>query len=227
MPLFYLGQNQKQRILALEAVAAQTMEVGYIRPTTQTPPKSDSAESSSHHAHAPYMSTCPTQLDLSPPEHDTITRDSDYIFGPGTGTSSDTFVSASNLRHSQPALHAAIRTGNKEMVRLLLKNRADVARQDSDGNSALHVAAGLGRDDLVSMLLDHVASVDMVNYLGQTPLFMAVQSGCEAVVIVLLDGGADIHIKDSIGNSPLHQAVHRESIPIATLLLARGANVDD
>ena len=204
-------------MLALEAAAAQSLNTDLIRPT-QTPPKSDSTESNP----TPYMTTA-NQLDLSP-DHDSA----DYLFG------ADQFVaSPPSLRHGQPALHIALKTGNGDMVKLLLKNGADVARQDSsEGNTALHVAASSGREDLVRLLLDqHSAplgnNLEMANFLGQTPLFMAVLGGNEAVAQQLLDAGADINVKDSMGNSVLHLAVERESIPIATLLLARGAHVDD
>lgn len=206
-------------MLALEAAAAQTLNTDLIRPT-QTPPKSDSTESTNP---TPYMTTA-NQLDLSP-DHDSA----DYLFG------ADQFVaSPPSLRHGQPALHIALKTGNGDMVKLLLKNGADVARQDSsEGNTALHVATSSGREDLVRLLLDHHSppplgnNLEMANFLGQTPLFMAVQGDNEAVAKLLLDAGADINVKDSMGNSVLHLAVERESITIATLLLARGAHVDD
>lgn len=218
----FLGQNQKQRMLALEVAAAHSLDAGLIRPPTQTPPKSDSTESNP----TPYMSAT-NQLDLSPEHHEPLSRDTDYLFG------TDQFAaSPPSLRHGQPALHIALKTGNSDMVRLLLKSGADMARQDSsEGNSALHVAASSGREDIVRLLLDQpnapLGNLEMANFLGQTPLFMAVQSDNEAVTAQLLDAGADISVKDSMGNSVLHLAVERESIPIAALLLARGAHVDD
>lgn len=218
------GQNQKQRLLALEAAAAAQLDGGRVRPHTQTPPKSDSAESNP----TPYLTTTAGPLDLSPEAQEPLSHETDYIFG----TESQFVGSPPSLRHGQPALHIALKTGNRGMVKLLLKNGADMLRQDSsEGNTALHVAAGAGREELVRLLLDQETttptSLEMANFLGQTPLFMAVQSCNEAVTALLLEAGADVNVKDSMGNSVLHMAVERESISIATMILAKGAGVDD
>src|SRR5574341_984382 len=74
---------------------------------------------------------------------------------------------------TSPVADAAMR-GDKEAVRALLKQGADVNAAQGDGMSALHWAAQRGDAELVSMLMYGGANVAVVTRIGQyTPLHLA------------------------------------------------------
>ncbi|MBA3954931.1 ankyrin repeat domain-containing protein [Candidatus Dependentiae bacterium] len=84
-------------------------------------------------------------------------------------------------KNNSTILHKAAEIGNKELVRLLLDNKADVTVKDDDGNTPLHIliqsliAKGttIGTDNFITiakMLLANRADVDAKNNEGLTPL---------------------------------------------------------
>ena len=77
--------------------------------------------------------------------------------------------------------------GDKEAVRGLLKQAADVNAARADGMTALHWAALNGDVEMTDMLLYAGANVRAATRLGNyTPLFMASKSGAAAVIGALL-----------------------------------------
>src|SRR5215212_9535138 len=82
--------------------------------------------------------------------------------------------------------------GDREAVRALLKQGADVSAAQGDGMTALHWAAERGDAALAEMLLYAGANVGAVTRIGQyTPLHLAGKTGSAAVVKALLAGGAN------------------------------------
>jgi len=53
----------------------------------------------------------------------------------------------------QTALHHSCRTGNLELVKLLVSHGADIRLANRDGWSALHIAVGAGHRDVARFLL--------------------------------------------------------------------------
>jgi ankyrin repeat protein len=70
-------------------------------------------------------------------------------------------------------LHAAVRHGDLDLLRRLLRSGAQVAHADHGGNPALHVAADCGAVEAAVMLLDAGASVNATGRLGTTALHVA------------------------------------------------------
>ena len=88
---------------------------------------------------------------------------------------------------SSPVADAAMR-GDRDAVRALLKQGADVSAAQGDGMTALHHAAERGDAAMVEMLVYAGANVGAMTRIGQyTPLHVASQSGNAAVVQALLD----------------------------------------
>ena len=63
------------------------------------------------------------------------------------------------------------------MLKLLIKNRADLNLPDSYGNTPLHFASSEGRVKMVSLLIHNHADITARNVRGQTPLFFAQKHG--------------------------------------------------
>lgn len=104
-------------------------------------------------------------------------------------------------RNDWTALHYALSIGNAEIVRMLLKNGANVS------------AAAKNKD-----------SFNSSNEI--TPLMLAILTSQNFLAIKeLLDGGANTNEKDNLGNEALHYAARkRHSSKIVKLLLEAGAD---
>jgi ankyrin repeat protein len=124
---------------------------------------------------------------------------------------------------SSPVADEAMR-GDRDAVRQLLKQGADVNSPHGDGMSALHWAAERGDADLAAMLVYAGANVGAVTRIGQyTPLHLASRSGNPAVVQVLLKAGAQASARTTTsGVTPLHLAALSGNVEVVrTLLEAR------
>lgn len=126
-----------------------------------------------------------------------------------------------------PAIVDAVRQGEVEAVRTLIKDGADVNAAMGDGATALHWAARSGNADLVQMLLYAGANVMATTRLGAyTPLMMAAQAGHSAAVAALITGGADVNAISTTGTTPLMFAAESGDTRTATMLVEGGAEVD-
>jgi len=94
---------------------------------------------------------------------------------------------ATNRFGGQPPLHTAIRSGDIEIVKLLLENQANPATTDN-GNleSALHIAAAKGNKEMVELLLANKADVNAKSRDGSTPLHTAVTKYQKELVLLLI-----------------------------------------
>jgi hypothetical protein len=67
-------------------------------------------------------------------------------------------------------LELAAGNGHKDIVEILLSNKADVNGAGNTGWTALHAAARRGRMDMAELLLANKAVVDVTNMFRMTPL---------------------------------------------------------
>jgi ankyrin repeat protein len=127
---------------------------------------------------------------------------------------------------STPVADAAMQ-GNKEAVRSLLKQAADVNAAQGDGMTALHWAAMKDDADLAQTLLYAGANVKATTRIGSyTPLILAAKNGSAAVMTPLVKSGADVNAQTSNGTTPLMFAAASGSAAAVNLLIAGGANVN-
>jgi ankyrin repeat protein len=127
---------------------------------------------------------------------------------------------------SAPVADAAMQ-GNKDVVRSLLKQAADVNAAQGDGMTALHWAAMKDDADLVQTLLFAGANVRATTRIGSyTPLILAAKNGSGSVIAPLLKSGADANSATSNGTTALMLASASGNADAVKLLIEGGANVN-
>ena len=99
------------------------------------------------------------------------------------------------------ALMIAVKNRNKYIVRLLLKNGANVNVPDAFGNTALIMAVLNDKEqkDIVKLLLNYGANVNSKNNMGNTALIIASMKSYKDTVKLLLQNDADVNIQNKWG----------------------------
>ena len=82
-------------------------------------------------------------------------------------------------------LHSAVAANEIEIVKLLLKNGANVNAQQMNGVTALHSAAHIGSLEIVKLLLKNGAEKNAKTSEGKTPLAFAEENGFLKIVKIL------------------------------------------
>src|SRR5437899_12646141 len=87
----------------------------------------------------------------------------------------------------------AVRRGDRNAVRELLRNHVDVNVAQPDGSTALLLAADRNDPELVDLLIKAGANVNARNDYGATPLYAASAGGNIEILEILLDAKADVN----------------------------------
>ncbi len=136
------------------------------------------------------------------------------------------------------ALHDAVWNGHKEIVQILLDNKADVdvelrpknlkVRAEIWGSTPLHYAVIQGYPEIVEMLLQQKADINLKPREGEmkgwTVLYMAAFFDKKDIVEILLNRKANIEGKNENGSTPLHGAIGSGGSDTVEFLLLKGAN---
>jgi hypothetical protein len=143
------------------------------------------------------------------------------------------------------ALRSAVRTGDIEAVRTLLRDDPALATAGLVGRrggsaTALHLVADWPRyfprgPQIARTLIEAGADPDALTTRhgtepgpgSETPLHYAASSDDVEVAEALIDGGADIEVPGGSIGTPLDNAVGYGCWHVARLLVARGAHVDE
>jgi uncharacterized protein len=139
-------------------------------------------------------------------------------------------LALSVMLHAAPvALVAdAAMAGNRDAVRTLLKQAADVNAAQGDGMTALHWAAMKDDADLVQTLLFAGANVRATTRIGAyTPLILAARSGSGSVIAPLLKSGADANSATANGTTVLMLAAASGNTGAVQALIDAGATVNE
>jgi len=130
-------------------------------------------------------------------------------------------------RFGRNPLHAAARSGNFEVVRILIEcNPADINARNEGGWTPLLRASGghnLKDGSVLRLLLEHGADINVQDEKGWTALHVASYNGALAVVRLLLEHGADVKVKNDYGQTPLQVAAYRGHEKGTKLLREHGA----
>ena len=120
----------------------------------------------------------------------------------------------------------AAESRNRDAVRSLLQQRADVNARRGDGATALHWAAHWNDLETADLLIRAGANVNAANDYGVTSLSLASTNGSAPMVEKLLRAGADPNAALPTGETPLMTAARTGSVETVKSLLATGADVN-
>ncbi|ARE67259.1 SWPV2-ORF040 [Shearwaterpox virus] len=128
-------------------------------------------------------------------------------------------------KNNRTPLFYAVKNNDYDMVKLLLKNGANVNLQDSIGYSCLHIAGIHNSNiEIVDALISYKPDLNSRDWVGRTPLHIfVIESNFEAVKL-LLKSGAYVGLKDKCKHFPIHHSVMKLDHLISGLLLKYGAN---
>jgi len=115
---------------------------------------------------------------------------------------------------------------NRDAVRALVKQGANVNGRAADGSTALHWAAHWDDVDTAASLLKAGAKIDATDDHGVTALSLAAENASLRMVEALLNAKANPNIAQESGMTPLLDAINVGKPELVKLLIARGANVN-
>ncbi len=115
---------------------------------------------------------------------------------------------------------------NKEIIKILISNGANVNTEDHRGETPLYWGLRLGNKELAERLISNGANINIEDNSGKTPLYWVIEGGNKEVVELLILKGAKLNVKDGHGKTPLHWAFEKGHKDICKLLILKGANVN-
>ncbi|KAJ8969600.1 hypothetical protein NQ317_011314, partial [Molorchus minor] len=121
---------------------------------------------------------------------------------------------------------------DREVVKLLLENGADVKLQTKQHDTAFHYVALAGNNDVLMEMIAHMTSTDAQKALnrqnanGWTPLLIASHKGHLDLVNNLLANHARVDVFDNEGRSALHLAAEQGYLPVCDSLLTNKAFIN-
>ena len=124
-------------------------------------------------------------------------------------------------------LHWAVRAGDVDATRRLLKDGADASAANRYGATPLSLAAEAGNAALVEALLNAGANANATISSGQTMLMMAARAGSPAAVTLLVSHGANVNAREAVlGENALIWAAVEDHAPAIAAIVAAGADVN-
>lgn len=120
----------------------------------------------------------------------------------------------------------AAKAGNREVVQVLLQQRANVNAPEADGTTALHWAVRANDGEMTELLIRAGANVKAATRYGVTPLSLAATNGNAALIETLIRAGADPNTARPEGETVLMTAARTGSPDAVKILVEHGANVN-
>ncbi|HPS59152.1 MAG TPA: ankyrin repeat domain-containing protein [Spirochaetota bacterium] len=141
-----------------------------------------------------------------------------------SGASSNAYT-----RDGDRAIFHAVKSGNRDIVNLLLERGADpnVSFNDAAG-SPLDSAVSAGDPEIVLLLIKNRAAADYKMRGAHTALHTACMQKesqqVSAIITILLQNGADVNAVTHLGVTPLMNAVEADNTAAVKILLQHGAD---
>jgi len=149
------------------------------------------------------------------------------IRGALVGVAGAVLLSVAIQAQSPARVADAAQRGDRDAVKALLKDAADVNAAQGDGMTALHWAAMNGDAEMAQMLIYAGANVKAVTRLGSyTPLFLAAREGKAGAIPVLVKAGADVQQTTATGTTPLMVAAQSGNLATVQALIDAGADLN-
>jgi uncharacterized protein len=127
---------------------------------------------------------------------------------------------------STPALVDAVKRGDREAVRELLRGKPDVNLAQADGTTPLHWAVRANDIDLVRTLLRAGAKATVTNRYGIAPITLAATNGSVEALDALLKAGASANTQSTEGEPIIMTAARTGNAAAVKLLISKGADVN-
>ncbi len=121
---------------------------------------------------------------------------------------------------------AAVKAGNRDAIRALLKPPVDVNAAEVDGTTALHWSVRGNDLETTRLLLGAGARADQANRYGVTPLSLAALNGNAPVMDALIKAGADPSASISNGQTMLMIAAKNGDPDAIRVLLSHHVDVN-
>jgi ankyrin repeat protein len=131
-----------------------------------------------------------------------------------------------NAAPASPPLVEAVKNGNADVVRKLIKERTNVNAAEVDGTTPLHWAVRVNDVATAELLLRAGATATASNRYSVTPLSLACMNGNAGMIGLLLKAGADANTALPGGETALMTTARTGSLEGVKLLLAHGADVN-
>jgi len=117
-------------------------------------------------------------------------------------------------------IHEAVRSGNPEIVDLLVRYGADINVIDSLGQTLLHESASEDEClEVTKYLVKNGVTIDALDGFHTTPLTTSALHGCFETVKFLVSAGASLKIRDAKGRTPAEMAKSQNNLEIANWLI--------
>jgi ankyrin repeat protein len=127
---------------------------------------------------------------------------------------------------NEARLMEAVKSGNKDAVRMLLKQPGAVNAPEPDGTTALHWAVRADDAATVDLLLRAGAKPDAANRYGVTPISLAAVNGNATIIQALLKAGANPNTPLAEGETVLMRAARTGNPEALKVLIDYGAEVN-
>ena len=140
-------------------------------------------------------------------------------------TNGKKLINAKNLA-GKTVLHESARTGNIELMMMILKAGADVNAADETGRTPLTDAVSSNNAEVVEILLEYGASPIIQDMYGRNPLHEGAEYSGSGIIAMLREAGANPMSRDAYGKTPLSLAFRR-STEIVDAVLSGSKNIAD
>jgi ankyrin repeat protein len=125
---------------------------------------------------------------------------------------------------TMPPLAVAALRGHATLVRLLIRNKADVNAVGENGQSALMNAVKLNHLEVAKILIEAGANTHVLDRVGDNLLAVAVNRNYPDMLVLLLKQGVNPDLADSNGLTALYWAEYLNRPALAQLLRDAGAD---